>query len=336
MRVAAAFVASLMLGCGPVSVADGLASYRQRVEQSLGLQGAAAAAPASVPRLPRRRERRIEVTDQRLGPFEFLAILGCPLSEVIAARNSALGRVLEPTRRLAHELEVMAAARDCMPTLSPERAARLGDLIEAKEADLGAHVWNAVWLDDDLERFLGAGPRALIGGGDPTDAAWQIQRAAEAIEGIASGDLIDSPTLESGFAGLRDDPALGRVLRDLDSARRELGRVASLVAPLDATRCDRGNRRLTQDFREGYLPIQAKLAPVDRRGRELLGSLDQLYRVSATAVDVPVAMRRFSAEVLDVEAEKGLWQGYRRSVARHAAAWNAMLDVCGLLPEARG
>jgi hypothetical protein len=335
MRAGIGLATSLMLGCGPVSVADGLERYRQRVEQSLGLDVAAAAAPVSMPRLPRRRERRVAVTDQRLGPFEFLAILGCPLSEVVAARNGPLGRVLEPTRRLAHELEVLAAARECVPTLPPDRAARLGDLIEAKEADFGAHVWNAVWLHDDLERFLGTGPRALLGRDDPTDAAWQIQRAAEAIEGIGSGGAIDSPALESGFAGLRDDPTMGSMLRDLEGARRELGRVAELIAPLDASRCDSRNRRLTRDFREGYLPIQAKLAPVDRRSRELLGSLDRLYRASATAVDVPAAMRRFGAEILDVESENGLWQGYRQSVARHAAAWSALLDVCGLLPNAQ-
>ena len=176
----AALLAFCWLGCGPPTLEERVSRYRQRVEQALG-QGPVASSPHPLLALPDRRVRRLEVGDQRIGPFDFLATIGCPLSEIVAERNAPLGKVLEPTRRLAHELRVLEAAEDCLPTLSEARAARLRVRLDEKRRDLAAHVWNAVWLDDEVERFLSSGPRALIGGDDPTDGGRQLRRAANAL-----------------------------------------------------------------------------------------------------------------------------------------------------------
>lgn len=44
------------------------------------------------------------------------------------------------------------------------------------------YVWNAVWLDENLEHFLSTAPAAFIGRGDPTDGAMQLALTAEALD----------------------------------------------------------------------------------------------------------------------------------------------------------
>lgn len=323
----------VLLGCGPGSVADGLTRYRSLVEQKLG-------APPALPgleddaliRFPRRRLRRIEIGEQTIGPFDFLAILGCPLSQIVANRNSALGRVLEPTARLGHEVAVLAAAQDCLPSMGEERALRLRERIAAKRSDLGAHVWNAVWLNEELERFLSAGPRSILGAEDGTDAAWQITRATSAITG-REPDQIDVDGLADAFAQLRDDPAMGPLLSELERVRSELERVASLLHPLGDTSCDARDRRLVRVFRERYLPLQPRMGDMDRRAGGLLAALDALYRASAQNVEVPPAMTGFGGRTLDVESSRGLWLRYRSAIRAHANAWNALLTACGAVPR---
>lgn len=318
-------------GCGGGSTGDQLVAYREAIEHVLERDTASADA-AEIPRLPRRRLRRIEVGEERIGPRDFLAIIGCPLSEVIAARNGPLGRVLEPTRRLAHELAVVSAARECLPGLGDDRAARLRTRMTRKRAELGAHVWNAVWLDEELERFLSATPGSFVGGVDPQDASWQLARMAQAVA-PERAETVDVDRLEAALAELRDDDALGPVLHALARASRELDQVASLVAPKAATECDATMRRLAREFRERYLPAQPGLARVDRRALPILESLGSLYRATATWAEAPPAMARFGEGVLDVDAPDGLWSRYRAAMVRHAAAWNPLLQACGQLPK---
>jgi hypothetical protein len=324
-----------MVACGPIPVADGLARYREAIEETLDREHSPVETPAHpLPRLPRRRLRQLEVESRVIGPFDFLAILGCPLSEVVAARNGSLGRVLMPSRRLAHELAVLSAGVECLPSLGVERAERLRKILASKRGDLDAHVWNAIWLDEELERFLSAGPRSLVGGADSNDGSWQLARITAAIEDRLPEE-IDVAEVERAFAELRDDPAMGPVLVELDRARAELDRVAALVEAETGVSCDRQSRRLARDFRERYLPLQRKLAELDRRGGDLLTALDSLYRASSARVEPPVAMRRFAAGTLDVESPRGLWPRYRSAVRSHALAWRGILEVCDVLPQAR-
>ena len=84
---------SILPGCGQRSGQELLADYRTELEEILELEAPDPAGDgvASELRLPQRRDRRLPVGDQRVGPFDFLATLGCRLSEIVAERNGVLG-----------------------------------------------------------------------------------------------------------------------------------------------------------------------------------------------------------------------------------------------------
>jgi hypothetical protein len=321
--------ALVWLACGPPSLDDRASAYRQRVEETLG-QDPVTIPPRPSLALPDRRARRLAVGDQRIGPFDFLATIGCPLSELVAERNGPLGKVLEPTRLLAHELRVVRAVEECLPTLSEARAARLRARLEEKRRDLGAHVWNAVWLDGEVERFLSSGPRALIGGDNAMDGGYQLRRAAAA---LAAEDV---SALESALAQLRDDPGVGPLFESGLTLSTELERVASLVAPLVPEDCGRVETRLARIFLDGFVPLQAEMGAFDRRSGEILEGLGELFEVSARAVEVPKEMAAYRRELIGDAAGGGLWNRQRTAMQSHAAAWGPILRSCGVLPEVAG
>ncbi|NNL85173.1 MAG: DUF3080 family protein, partial [Myxococcales bacterium] len=265
-----------------------------------------------------------------IGVFDFLAVVGCELSEVVAERNSGLGRVLEPTRRFAHEVAVIDAIDACLPSLGAERANRLRAVAEDKEGELPAHRWNAIWLDSEVERFLGDGPASLVGGTDSSDGPRQLARVAR--EMAQKGPRFPpAESLEAAFRELRDDPAIGGVIREIDRARRDLSFVAARVVRTPTDSCDRTARRLVRIFEAHYLAIQSRLVEVDRRAGSVLEALDSLYRASAQGISVPPAMQQFGTAILDTSSESGLWQRYRAAVLGHAAAWDELLRVCGVI-----
>lgn len=320
----------LLLGCGPASLSEQLTDYRREIESVAAAPPTVEAQSPASPRLPRPRLRRIEVGDDRIGVFDFLAVVGCELSEVIAERNSGLGRVLEPTRRFAHEVAVIDAIDACLPSLGAERAKRLRAVAEDKRRDLPAHRWNAIWLDSEVERFLTDGPSSLVGGADPSDGPRQLARVARDM--AERGPRFNSAeSLEAAFRELRDDPAIGGVIREIDRARRDLSHVAARVAEASIDSCDRSARRLVRVFETHYLAIQIRLVGVDRRGFSVLEALDSLYRASAQGIAVPPAMQEFGTAVLDTTSEDGLWRRYRTALLDHAAAWEGPLQLCGVI-----
>jgi len=354
-----------LLGCGPVGVDEAVTRYRTRVQDTLGADLAArplvqppdagvapmqsgvlpGSGPAVETRLPRRRERRVAVGDTRIGPFEFLGLIGCPLAEVVAARNGPLGKLSVPTRRLAHEVELLATGHPCLALLEGDRAARLKAVLEAKEPELAVHRWNAIWLDAELERYLTAGPAAWIGGRDPQDGAWQLRQLADTAQEMTVGRVkrargeasVAVAAIETALAELRDDRAVGPSLRALETTRIELARVADWVTQRARVGCDDRSKRLVRVFREAYLPLQPKLVELDRSTGGVLEALDALYRATRDPVPVPTAMETWAREVLGTRTKSGLWRRYREALTRHADAWAELFAVCGvsLIEQAR-
>ena len=332
-RVAFLFLATLgwMLGCGPPTPEERLADYRWAVASEWGSESELMPMPPAV-RLPDRAARRIDVPAHRIGALDFLGIIGCRLSEVVAARNGSLGQVLVPTRRLAHELDVLAALAECLPALSGERAMRLDALFEAKRGELGAHLWNAVWLDRDLERYLSVGNPSLVGGASRDDGPARLREAAIS---LAQRDAL---ALERAFEQLRDDPPLGPMLRSIQAATIELDRVSGLLSSLSEGRCDVRRKRLLRIFRERYVSIQPALGDLDRRSRPAVDALLELYAQTADRVAPPHAMRAFARKIggSAESSEPRITERFRAAIVSHASAWQPIFETCGVSPGTNG
>ncbi|MCR9092581.1 MAG: DUF3080 domain-containing protein [bacterium] len=314
-----------LVSCGEPSTAVRLRYVRAGVEDLLNRE--ASPVETRVVALPPRRERIMAVDDHTIGPFDFLATIGCRLSEVVASRNAALGRVLQPTRRLAHELDVIGAVEACLPTLGEERADRLAGILVAKQGALSRHAWNAIWLDEDLERFLSSGPAALIGGRDPKDGARQLLAAASAMR------IRDVDALQDAFEQLRDDPAAGPRLRDAAAATSELERIAALVATVPADRCSAAARQLVRIFSERFVPVRGPLADLDRDAQGLAEGVRAAFE-ALDPIEASASMQAYRVAVAGSESDPGVAGSLRAAIVGHARAWSGVLAACEALPGA--
>jgi hypothetical protein len=312
-----------LLACGEPTATDRLRYVRTGVEQLVRRD--APRPPDRPVLLPARRERMLTVPEHTIGPFDFLATIGCRLSEVVAARNSSLGRVLRPTRRLAYELDVILALETCIPTLGAERAERLSRILEERQAALPRHVWNALWLDEEVERFLSSGPAALIGGRSRRDGGRQLAMAAAALRSR------DVDALEDALEQLRDDPAAGPRLREASGTTRELEAIAALVSSVPVERCSAVARRLVVLFTERFVPVRGALAELDRDAHVLVSGLRAAFD-AVGEVEPDAAMRAYRLATTGNGEAPGIEEALRSAIVAHAEAWSGVLGACDSLP----
>jgi hypothetical protein len=320
------------LACGSPGVVERTRSYHAEVHDAVGGDAVLRAYEGGERLYPPLRERRLDVTDERIGVLDFLALQGCRLGELAGYRNSPLGRVMVPTRRLAHEIEVLDAAAECLPGIEdPERRSRLETLLARKRGELPRHVWNALWTDGELERYL-ATERLPEAGRWSVYATHSLVAVGRHLDRSALG-VGDVRALEASLGELRGARPAGGLLRALDEVGHHLEAVAVLLEGSGAGDCSATRRRLVRVFRRTYVNLQPELARLDRRGREVVEALSDALGASARGTEVPVAMQRYR-ERLDPEDEDSLWSRYRRAVLRHAEAWQPTLRHCDVHPWA--
>ncbi|MDZ7825614.1 MAG: DUF3080 family protein [Gammaproteobacteria bacterium] len=152
MRPGAILLPALVLlcasGCEPADPARALLDdYRTRMGRVLEVD------PGPLPEVelapwPRARDRTLEVPAQRINLIEFLRLHRCDLGELVGARSSPLGRVMQPSQGLRYEIRFLRRADACLERLgaqpdAQEEATRLAGLVAAKRTALGAVIWNA-------------------------------------------------------------------------------------------------------------------------------------------------------------------------------------------------
>lgn len=328
-------VATVVTGCSGSALDERLAAYHARVAAILADGPAPRPPPGELPRVPRRRDRLAAIDDRRINGFDFLAIQGCRLSELVGRRNGPMGRVMPPSRRLIYELEVIDSADACIETLGPERAAKFQNLFDAKRRELPAHVFNAVWAGEELEDFLSGTPQPrAFANIEPVPALDEVARLLRGP--VRTRD--DGEALEAALGRVGGARPIGPMLRELDDVRRSLDAVAKLVVGFRPDACRGDAVRLATVFDETYLPLQHDLAALDRRASMLLTALARvLVEAEAPLADVtlpdggPEALRAYR-DAIDPDARDGVWQRYRDATVRHALAWETVLTRCGRLP----
>ncbi len=317
-------------GCGAPSRSEQLQNWEHAVAEAAGSASGERAAKKDV-RLPRRRERMLEVSELRVGLTDFFSLQGCRWGELVGERNSPLGRVMPRTRRLVYEIEFLEAADSCLGGLSPERRSRFEEAVATKRGELGLHVWNAVWAGPEMERFLSATPNPFAGAQPAAAAAAELQAALAAeFESPADGQA-----LEAALHELERAVGAGSLIRDLALARDTLDSVSDHLERAAADRCDAGSRRLVRLFEGRYVPVvQPILAQLDRDARPVLDSLAAVYELTSSSLPEPVpALDLYYERVLGSSGD-ALGPGFRAASLRHARAWAPVLAACGWAPSA--
>jgi len=323
--------------CGPPDLDARLVTYQDQVSRLLadgnGPPRDAGLDSGGFTHYPRRRDRWLPVADRRIGGFDFIALQGCRLSQLVGQRNSQMGKAMVPSRQLVYELDVLAAADGCIGSLGSERAERLAAIVREKRGELPAHVFNAVWNGEEMEGYLSttAGPLAIAA--DPDDTAGLDAVLAVLRRPLASPSAGEA--LEVALGLLRREAPAGASLAQLARVAEHLDAVAARLESRHPRVCGAVEIRLAQVFEASYLTLQREMGALDRRALTRLESLDALFSETASRLsNPPPAMVAYHRTQLSAREESGPWRRYRGAVERHTRAWEPLLVACGSLPGA--
>ena len=287
----------------------------------------------TVERLPRSRNRQLELPELDVGLGDFLSLYGCELQVVIGERTSTLGRVAHPGTRMEYHLRFLEAADACLPKVDSEsRTETLRDAREARAESLPLALWNGIWASDEIASLV-----SRSGGLLPAPAPEQtLEQLTQGLSETAS--MLDSAepgqvpaeieAMTARYRQWREAPRFGQLLRSAEALQTRLGDSADT---LDRALAANSDCPFEADplafFQQHYLRgLAGRVALVRGHGRRMARALETLVRVPGAPV--PDAMTPFIDRNLRTAYSGSVWYDLDRAVERHAEAWNRLLARC--------
>ena len=345
LSVCTAVFAIFLCGCGAPQASDVLLDYNRRVRNALELD-APSPHQHALPTYPRRRDVRLELGDLRIGLMDLVSLERCGLEELIAERNSGLGKVMPPSQQLLYEHRLLGLARDCMDTLranpqrDPELLEKLQEVVAVKEDDLPRTYWNATFASPEMAEHLSLAVSPL-----PLEAAVDVQPQLEALYylrdlraglGNSATELV-SQELEGHYAQLSNGRYGGQLLQSMDALRYHLQDVANVLSERQDQRplCPQGRptpraevlQNIFQKFYSGQ--VQPYMARVHREGRAWIDVMDAL---AAQQEAMPKVFVPYREAALSAQNPAAPWPQLVAAIDRHTRAWQAVFDSCGMQP----
>ncbi|UTW01713.1 DUF3080 family protein [Amphritea atlantica] len=344
---------ALLQGCDQRPAESMLERYSNRVANSLDSDTELDLnIPLQLPPYPRRRERIQPVTDLRQGLIEVLNLRHCQLINLIAERNSSLGKVMPPSRQVVYEIRLLFRLGRCQQTLKqpqaeadPQLIRQIEDIFQIKKASFEAALWNGIFTSEAMERnfSLSEPPLALTDddGFSQSRQALLIFNQLAALNNATASfqpewpepDYLDQ--LEPHYQALSVLRFGSRWLRSLYLITYTLDHTARVIEQRLEQRPLCFNNRATPQalivknvFNKYYAgELQPYMARIDREGREWLQLNHSLLQ---NFNDIPAAMQRYQSLILDPDGP--LWQNYTSARERHTKAWQQLLSQCNLMP----
>ncbi len=344
-------LAILLQGCDQRPAESMLERYSNRLANSLDSDAELNLdIPLVIPPYPYRRERIRPVPDLRQGLIEVLNLRHCQLINLIAERNSSLGKVMPPSRQMVYEIRLLFGLGRCLQTLhqsdsDPDLLAQVNDIFQIKKAGFEASLWNGIFTSDAIERnFSRSEPPLSLNDDDGFSQSRQalimLNRIAALNSDINTGqinwtepDYLDQ--LEPHYQALSSLRYGSRWLRSLYLITYTLNHTADVIEQRLKQRPLCYNKQATPKalivknvFNKYYAgQLQPYMARVDREGREWLELNRQLL---LNFKHIPAAMQDYQAQIIANDAP--LWQNYITARDRHTEAWQQLLSQCNLMP----
>lgn len=127
-----------------------MSDYSKRIER-LSQVPSPALIQVPSPVQPQISALRQLLPDVRISLMDSFRLNSCRLSQVVAERNSSLGKVMTPANQLLYEVEVTRALRDCLSqpeALSQPLKQDLESALLSKKRSLGLAIHNFLTTDD--------------------------------------------------------------------------------------------------------------------------------------------------------------------------------------------
>ncbi len=339
------FLSLATAGCNPFSEAPSMMDeYVERVARVLDGEVSLSALP-EIQRMPRRRDRRLDMPELELGMLDFLSLYGCQLQYVVGERNSVMGRVMDPLNRLRYELRFIQAARDCLPDIDREKLKKsVEQAIDSKLESLPLAIWNATWATEEIEALftLSKGYFPVAAESNPvSDLSADVNRLNSTVQSLLEGQLDHSlDYLGEVHQRWQAEYRAGQLL---NSARLLVARLDDATALLRSRLGDRplciNGKPNNQSSLVRNMFFSVYIERIQPYMSDVRSARDDLIRPLATLSEMqaevrPESFQAWSRQYLGATGDNSLWQDLDRAMAEHTTSWQQLLGQCGLRPGA--
>ncbi len=138
------------------------------------------------PTLPDRRDRTESLIPITEGLIDVLDLKQCGLIDLIAQRNTSLGKLAGGSQRLIYELEFIPKARDCQTLLTGDERKvevldRVTEINQIKSENWPKQIWNSLYISAEMEQHFSLGGSPIPPEADYSTAELMLtmQRFAE-------------------------------------------------------------------------------------------------------------------------------------------------------------
>lgn len=323
-------MALLLTACSRQPAID-VADYTGRLARSLDQSLAALSKPPPM-LFPRQRLLATDFDDTTLDLIEYLRLSDCALQQVVAQRNSSLGRVALPSQSLVQDLNFLAVAQVCVELLRTRNtplAEKLETAINIKARELPARVFQATLAGQEFRAFWESKPQVVVADAETIAA---LRRLNTMTRGWLAGDYaVDATGLEVALATIRQGQGGAQLLAWQQIASELMPATEMLKRRFEAKPLCYPDRQSAQAeifrnvvTRYFVTGIQTEIAVLSRASFDVWQQIEALEMQLVAAQ--PAAYRQWR-QARDTVVKQG-----RQSVTAHVAALNPLMQQCGFLP----
>ena len=323
--------------CSPHQVSDDISEYSERLSRVLetGLITAEVQPASDYPQ----RELLLSAPAQLdINLTRFYQLQQCELGNLVAERNTALGKIQHYSQRLVYERQLLAALADCITFVSQQNDETASELLAAmenwyvaKQAAYPEHWSNMLVLSDETRAaFSRPQPAQLFT--DTLDIAGQLTLFRQLDSYLSPGADIEA-SLEVQLQGI----GATRLPASVWQAQHQIAtRLPTLTAQLDPllanTACPDGSATEQANILRNvfYLFFIERIQPLGGHINDFNYQFAPLLNKWREEEALPDSFRAF------ITARQTRFAAYQRAMQDHVKLWQRFLGRCHLSPTAPG
>lgn len=303
-----------------------------------------------IPLFPRKRERIKQTEEIRQGLIEVLDLKYCAgMLNLIAQRNSNLGRVMQPSQQMTYEIRFFSNLESCKEKLvqdnsqPPELRQQIDTIYKIKAKNLKKEIWNGIYGADEFAANFSRSEEPIPTEGDSGFSATRSAINAFTLlatispENAGQFDLSRLSNLEDSYQTLHTNRYGSHLLKSLILLSETMERTSAAIHKRLDKRpfCFPGHRTQKRDILHNVFikyysqRFQPYLSRVHREGEQWRSFTEKMIgQFEATP-----AVQAHYEQTLSLTSETSLWNRYIKARDAHTKAWQRILGQCDLMPQ---
>ena len=285
---------------------------------------------------PAVEQRRVTIPTVTIPLRDFYAINGCELAPLIAQRNTALGKVEYPSRRIVYEAQLRDTLQNCIALIehdvdeSEHNTVKSGleNALTQKRLNFPMTWANLIQNSDNIRLGLSFDQRFVQG--DETDGFIETTQALQYLHNIKTGKPITHSEIERHLAHIEQFRLPARLFRTTRYLITGLTHVNALLKDhnsdfICATAHDKKQISIFKNVMSQFFiqELQPIASSTNRYAQVLLPLLTQIVEDK----HINSAMKAFIQNEIDI------YGTYKQKFAAHVSELQTLLNRCGLQPS---